>query len=616
MSKTLCGAVRVPLYWSNPGGPKLTVYFRVYPHTDRTAPALEPIVAMEGGPGYPSIGSASAYLFMIGSLHRRHDLIVMDNRGTGASGAVNCPQLQRYDGLVRPDAIAATVRDCADRLGAAANAYGSDAVGDDLAYILKRLGVHEVDVYGDSYGDYSAQVFTLHHPKLVRSMILDGSYDNSFNPVETEASAALRRAWTLLCKRSAGCQGQPILAEIGAFDRQLERHPVVGTSKDADGTGVHVDLTASAFVQLVVDATYYYSIFIDLPAALRAFAGGDRAPLLRLAAEDADANFGGGAPSGYSGGDLMAVSCHDYPTEWLTSADPTTRRTELNRAIAKLKADVFAPFSKTVYLRSYDENELVYGCLDWPAPTVADPPFPPGLSYPRTPVLILDGQFDQATPMADARKVASAWKDSTLVEVANSNHVTAEGDMDNCTSVILQRFIRTLSAGSTACAKAMPPISVLPDFPSNLVDAPAARPAAGNQAPTLGRQAAWVTAETIGDALSQWYNFMSTDSGHGLYGGTFAVSGGAYYSSQPIKLVLHGCRLTKNLAVSGHVVWQRSSGTVSATLVATGPGKASGRFSVRWGTGVADARLPATVTGSFNGKAVSVQLPAPWVLQS
>ncbi|HTU29474.1 MAG TPA: alpha/beta hydrolase [Solirubrobacteraceae bacterium] len=616
MSRVLCGAVRVPLYWSRPGGSKLTVHFRVYLRTDSAAPALEPIVAMEGGPGYPSIGSAGGYLFMIGSLRRRHDLIVMDNRGTGTSGAINCPRLQRYDALARPGNIAAVVRDCATRLGAAANAYGTDAVGDDLAYILRRLGVHRVDVYGDSYGDYSAQVFTLHHPGLVRAMILDGSYYNAYNPFETEASAALRRAWTLLCRRSTGCGTRPILAQLAAFDRRLRRHPVVGVSRDADGARERVDLTAAAFAQLVFDATYYYSTFIDLPAALRAFDAGDRAPLLRLAAEDVAANAGGGAPSGYSAGDLMVVSCHDYPTVWRTSAAPAQRRAELSHAISSLGSNVFAPFSKSVYLRSYDENELVDGCLDWPTPQVPDPPFPAGTSFPHTPVLIFDGQFDQATPLADARKVSAAWQNSTLVEVANANHVTADGDMDHCTSVILQRFIRTLSAGNTSCAGAMPPIAVRPDFPTHLTDAPAARPVAGNRASALGRKAGWVAAQTVGDALTRWFNLMESDTGHGLYGGSFTVGGGAYYSYEPIKLTLHGCRLVKDLAVSGTVVWQRSAGRVRATVVTRGPSGSLGRLTLRWGTGVGNARSPATVTGSVDGAAARVELPAPWVPQS
>ena len=38
--------------------------FRVFPRTQRKRAALEPVVAAEGGPGYPSIGSADSYLFI------------------------------------------------------------------------------------------------------------------------------------------------------------------------------------------------------------------------------------------------------------------------------------------------------------------------------------------------------------------------------------------------------------------------------------------------------------------------------------------------------------------------------------------------------------------------
>ena len=76
-----CGSIAVPLYWSHPGiGRPLTVKFRVYRHTDRDAPAAEPVVAFEGGPGYPSIGSAQSYLFMLGPLHRTHEELARAHR--------------------------------------------------------------------------------------------------------------------------------------------------------------------------------------------------------------------------------------------------------------------------------------------------------------------------------------------------------------------------------------------------------------------------------------------------------------------------------------------------------------------------------------------------------
>src|ERR1700722_7668336 len=221
-----CGTVKVPQYWTDPGTGIFTVHFRVYVHTDPSLPALEPIVTMEGGPGLASIESATAYKYMIGPLLERHDMIVMDNRGTGLSDPINCPDLQSYFGLSHPGNLVSLGQACANQLGMAANAYGTVAVGDDLAFILSLLGIHSVDVYGDSYGDYSAQVFTLDHPSLVRSLVLDGSYNHSYKPFEQEDVAAMRRAWTLLCERSSSCRGKNMVSEIAAFSLRLEAHPL------------------------------------------------------------------------------------------------------------------------------------------------------------------------------------------------------------------------------------------------------------------------------------------------------------------------------------------------------------------------------------------------------
>ena len=65
---------------------------------------------------------------------RRHDLIVVDNRGTGRSGAINCPRLQAGKGV-----YAREVGRCARRLGRRANAYGTGAAADDLAAVLDKL---------------------------------------------------------------------------------------------------------------------------------------------------------------------------------------------------------------------------------------------------------------------------------------------------------------------------------------------------------------------------------------------------------------------------------------------------------------------------------------------
>ena len=257
-----CGSLLVPLIRGAPdgGGRKLRIHFRVYPRTDRSRPALEPIVTVEGGPGYPSIDSAEGYLLMLGPLRRRHEMIVVDNRGTGRSGAINCPRLQAGKGV-----YAREVGRCARRLGRAANAYGTGAAADDLAAVLDRLRVPVVNVYGDSYGTYFSQAFAVRHRERVRAVVLDAAYAvEGFDPWVREESVAIRFAWEQVCRRSASCAVAAPLDELRRMSERLEARPLVGTGRDADGLPHRVRVDGSALGQIAGDASYYYSIYRDL----------------------------------------------------------------------------------------------------------------------------------------------------------------------------------------------------------------------------------------------------------------------------------------------------------------------------------------------------------------
>lgn len=603
-----CGRIKVPLYWATPKRGSLHVHFQVFVHTDTSLPALEPIVAMEGGPGYPSTGSAASYLFMIGALHRRHDLILMDQRGTGRSDAINCPGVQDYDGLSRPRDFPAVVAACARRLGERANAYGSAAVAEDLRAVLKAIHVRRIDLYGDSYGSYAAQVFAVHYPRFVRDLVLDATYDQRFDPLEPEAVSALRRAWDTMCRSWPGCRRHGLLADLASFDRRLARHPLVSVIGGDPHTRRHIDLTASSFAQLVDDATYTYTVFRDLPAALVAARRGDLVPIEQLAAEDAGLNAPGGAPSGYSAGDLEAVSCHDYPTAWDTRASDARRAAQLRRAIRRLRARVFFPFTKRVWLESLDENELVYGCLRWPRPTIPDPPFPRGAPFPRIPVLVLDGLLDQATPLADAKRVAAAWPDATFIRVANTNHISAQVDFLHCVSVFTRRFLAKRTAGNTSCAGRVPAQYVVPAFPQSVQRAPqAVRAGRADHSTKLDRQIAWVATETVGDALERWYNLGRP--GHGLYGGSVDATGG-YYSYGPLVLRFHSTRFVPDLAVSGRASWNRTSSMLQATLTVAGPRGLSGHLRIQWSTN--EQAATAKENGTVDRRSVTLTMPATY----
>jgi hypothetical protein len=88
-----CGTLDRPLdpIGAVPG--RIAIHFEYYPHSEPGKPAGT-LVATEGGPGYPATESRDSYLALFKPLRRQHDLLLMDNRGTGQSGAIDCRELQ------------------------------------------------------------------------------------------------------------------------------------------------------------------------------------------------------------------------------------------------------------------------------------------------------------------------------------------------------------------------------------------------------------------------------------------------------------------------------------------------------------------------------------------
>jgi pimeloyl-ACP methyl ester carboxylesterase len=95
-----CGRITVPAVRGDPSAGEQSIFFAVLPRERAAKPPVGTIMAVEGGPGYASTNfdSAKSYRAVFGPLLRRRDLVLIDQRGTGHSQAVDCPQLQRGDG--------------------------------------------------------------------------------------------------------------------------------------------------------------------------------------------------------------------------------------------------------------------------------------------------------------------------------------------------------------------------------------------------------------------------------------------------------------------------------------------------------------------------------------
>ncbi len=412
-----CATLEVPLEREDPSLGKIGIEFAVREHLDPDAPEAPPIFAVEGGPGYGSMGSAGTYVKLFDHLLDSHDLVLVDMRGTGRSNVVDCADLQTGRA---PDWIG--VASCARQLGDAFNAYRTSAAADDIDDVRASLGFDSIDLYGDSYGTFLAQSYAFRHGDRVRALVLDSAY-----PVRGEsgwypsAVPTAVRSLELSCRRSAECPGDAG-QRLNRFVRTLrDRHQSVGPL-----------LTELGLAGNGPPASY-----LKIDDAIRAYLDGDEEPYERVTGE---ARIGWGKPDSYSHGQELAVSCNDYPMIWDKDAPEPERRDQLEREIRAYPDDAFAPFSPREVALA-DAGYLA--CLTWPPPgALYEPPADPDAPGPEMPTLVISGELDDVTTPAEGRMVADDFPNSELFAAANAGHVASLYDYESPPAREIRRFLR------------------------------------------------------------------------------------------------------------------------------------------------------------------------------
>jgi hypothetical protein len=187
----------------------------------------------------------------------------------------------------------------------------------------------------------------------------------------------------------------------------------------------------------------------------------------------------------------------------------------------------------------------------------------------------------------------------------NSFHVTADGDEDNCASVIAVRFVRDLDPGDTSCTDHIAEVHLVPNFVATAAEVTAATATSGNQGTDADLRVAAAVAYTTGDALANWWvNF--TGDGVGLQGGRYNYSSLGNLTS----FTLDKLKWVEDLEVSGTMKWDYNyPGGVIAHLMISGPATEGGGLTVTWSSRVPLAQ--ATVTGRIGGRKIAATMYAP-----
>jgi pimeloyl-ACP methyl ester carboxylesterase len=543
-----CTTVGVPLDHSGavPGRIGLRVA-----HLDMGGPASRPLIYLSGGPGDGGVEELLDVTFLAPALAREFDLYGFDQRGTGRSGLLRCPALER-DPRLRTTAAG---EDCARRIGDRARFYTTAASVEDLEAVRAATGRAKITLLGISYGTKLALAYARTYPQHVERLLLDSVVDpDDADPFARSAYAAIGPSLRALCPDSCRGVSDDPGADLAALSARLRDAPLRGAVYDAQGRRSERTLTPLALSDLLFDADYSPAVRAGVPAGVRAALHGDAAPLLRLIAA-ADDLAGLPGPQEFSSA-RYAASCEETPLPWDPAAPVSEREAQ-----ARARADALGPGALAPFDFGVVRADLIDLCLHWPgagrfAPTARAP-------YPAVPTLILQGGEDLRTPPAGSAAIAAAIPGATRVVVPGVGHAVLAADPSRCGLRALVAF-STARPVATACTRVPTRVPAAAIPPASLDDV---TPVHGLPDAT-GRTLAAVRL-TLDDLA---FAAAVSDEGGGLRGGSYRPSG-RHVRLRALEAV-SGVRLT------GRLARLRVTGPVSGTLRVAG-GRLRGRLGGR-----------------------------------
>ena len=385
------------------------------------------IFPFSGGPGIATTPGAEDEVKYFGAELRRHDVVLVDQRGTGGSAPLRCPDAQTkharelIEGELFPLPF---ISDCRQEMEKHSDltAYGTAQFTDDVDALRRALGYGPINIVGLSYGTRSALTFLQRHPKSVHTLLLEGPLPPE-NPMPLHTA---RDAQSVLDRIIADCKSEPACA--AAFPDiagDLNRTLAALDAKPArfDAGEYHVTMSRGAFGEFLRSQMYAADRQRLIPQMLHLAAAGDWSWIGKYWLRYRKGWYDDIGP-------FLSISCPG-DIRWI---DPAT--------IAAATANTF--------LGDYRVLRQIAACDAWAPGRAAR------VTVPATdaPVLIITGDRDPVTPSHWAELLQSHLKRARTIIFANNGHT----EPSECAAILEVAFF---DAGSfdhldDSCAKAIP----------------------------------------------------------------------------------------------------------------------------------------------------------------
>jgi len=421
-----CGWLEVAENPADPNGRHIKLRVARVPAQERSVEP-DPLVFLAGGPGQ---AASEAWLIVAPAftkLNKNRDILLIDQRGTGQSNPLRCPQSELAESLATDwDQMADTTRQCLDALVADPRFYTTTIAMQDYDLVRAALGYEKLNLLGVSYGTRAAQVYLRLFPERVRTLVLDGVAPQTL-ALGTEHAEKLDLALERIlasCAADTTCnQAYPELAEsLDFLVRQLESAPEeITVDNPLTGQPLTFVFDREAFASAIRFLTYSAETQAMLPLLIHEAAAQNN---YKRIASQLLITASGLSESIAQGMEMSVVCAEDFPL--FPAPAPNSGRL-LGDSMTRAAA---------------------IQCAIWPRGDVPADFHEPVVS--ATPALLLSGELDPVTPPEYAEQVRAGFSNSLhLVAQGQGHGISSRG----CVGQVVTDFIvaASLAGLDTKC---------------------------------------------------------------------------------------------------------------------------------------------------------------------
>ena len=387
-----------------------------HPHPDQG-----PVFYMAVGPG--EAATELIDLVMSWGDADEHDVVIVDERGTGAGHFLGCKDPgsdDNLEGYLNGPFDANAARACRDELQKRydLSQYTTPNFADNIDEIRAAMGYDKVNLNAGSFRTYAAQIYMRRHGNHVRTAYLN-------SPVTLKERVPLSHARNTQsgleqlfkdCDTEAACHAAyPRLRDdFAAILRKLREQPVTTFVKHpVTGKRTEIHLTERMFADAVRVMMYREPSSHEVPFLIEQALAGDFNPFA-----EAGLRANRGIYSGGSMGLHYCITCNEF--------------------VNRIHSEEVESATRGLFLGSWRVRAQMAACKEWPKTKLPDDFFEP--FQLDKPTVLVWGTEDPASAPADGQEEANAYMPNAIQVLVPGAAHTPENE---CTRAIRHQPFRT-----------------------------------------------------------------------------------------------------------------------------------------------------------------------------